>query len=72
MKNRYCHRPVLFGSLSSQAFAQQTQEGSWLVRVRAVTSTRNKSDPIGGVGASDRLTINSKSSGTRHQLLLHA
>lgn len=48
-------------ALSSQAFAQQTQEGSWLVRVRAVNlDTANKSDPIGGTGASDRLTINSK------------
>ncbi len=48
-------------ALSSQAFAQQTQEGSWLVRVRAVNlDPANKSDPIGGTGASDRLTINSK------------
>ncbi|MNR90907.1 Outer membrane protein W precursor [compost metagenome] len=48
-------------ALSSQAFAQQSQEGSWLVRVRAVhLDPANKSDPIGGVGASDRLTINSK------------
>ncbi|MNK12734.1 Outer membrane protein W precursor [compost metagenome] len=48
-------------ALSSQAFAQQTQEGSWLVRVRAVNlDPANKSDPIGGVGAPDRLTINSK------------
>ncbi|MBF8177641.1 MAG: OmpW family protein [Burkholderiaceae bacterium] len=48
-------------ALSSQAFAQQSQEGSWLVRVRAVNlDPANKSDPIGGVGASDRLTINSK------------
>ena len=48
-------------ALSSQAFSQQTQEGSWLVRVRAVNlDPANKSDPIGGTGASDRLTINSK------------
>ncbi|RQO33485.1 hypothetical protein DBR37_14905 [Herminiimonas sp. KBW02] len=48
-------------ALNSQAFAQQSQEGSWLVRVRAVNlDPANKSDPIGGVGASDRLTINSK------------
>jgi outer membrane protein len=47
-------------ALSSQAFAQQTQEGSWLVRVRAVNlDPANKSDPINGAGASDRLTINS-------------
>jgi outer membrane protein len=48
-------------ALSSQVYAQQTQEGSWLVRVRAVNlDPANKSDPIGGVGAPDRLTINSK------------
>lgn len=48
-------------SISSQVFAQQVQEGPWLVRVRAVhLDPANKSDPIGGVGASDRLTINSK------------
>ena len=48
-------------SISSQVYAQQVQEGPWLVRVRAVhLDPANKSDPIGGVGASDRLTINSK------------
>lgn len=48
-------------SISLQVYAQQVQEGPWLVRVRAVhLDPANKSDPIGGVGASDRLTINSK------------
>ncbi len=48
-------------ALSSQVFAQQAQEGSWLVRVRAVhLDPANKSDPVGGVGAANRLTINSK------------
>lgn len=48
-------------SISSQVYAQQVQEGPWLVRVRAVhLDPANKSDPIGGIGASDRLTINSK------------
>lgn len=48
-------------SISSQVYAQQLQEGPWLVRVRAVhLDPANKSDPIGGIGASDRLTINSK------------
>ncbi len=37
------------------------QESPWLVRARAVSlSPDNKSTPIGGVGASDRLSINSK------------
>lgn len=48
-------------SISSQVCAHQIQEGSWLVRVRAVhLDPANKSDPIGGAGAADRLTINSK------------
>lgn len=48
-------------TLSPQVFAQQAQEGSWLVRVRAVNlDPANKSDVISGTGASDRLTINSK------------
>jgi outer membrane protein len=42
------------------AFAQEAQS-PWLVRVRAVNiSPDNKSDPVGGVGASDRLTVSSK------------
>lgn len=37
------------------------QESPWLVRVRAVhISPDNKSDPVGGTGASDRLTVSSK------------
>lgn len=52
---------VSLASISSQVCAQQLQEGPWLVRVRAVhLDPANKSDPIGGAGAADRLTINSK------------
>ncbi|MYM25475.1 outer membrane beta-barrel protein [Duganella sp. FT135W] len=37
------------------------QESPWLVRARAVhLDPANKSDPIGGVGASDRLSVSSK------------
>jgi outer membrane protein len=37
------------------------QESPWLVRVRAVhLNTADKSDPVGGVGASDRLTVSDK------------
>ncbi len=47
--------------ISSQASAQQVQEGPWLVRLRAVhLNPSDHSDLIGGVGASDRLTVNSK------------
>lgn len=48
-------------ALSSQAFAQQVQEGSWLVRMRAVQlDPANKSDPVGGTGAANLITLNSK------------
>ncbi|WP_293775508.1 OmpW family outer membrane protein [uncultured Oxalicibacterium sp.] len=52
---------ILSAAAGSQAFAQQVQEGPWLVRVRAVhLDPANKSDPIGGTGAANRLTIDSK------------
>ncbi|WP_175343619.1 OmpW family protein [Herbaspirillum sp. C9C3] len=45
---------------AAPVFAQEAQ-GPWLVRVRAVNlSPENKSDPVGGTGASDRITINNK------------
>jgi outer membrane protein len=45
-------------SASAAVFAQ---ESPWLVRIRAVQlSPDNKSDQVGGTGASDRLSINSK------------
>jgi len=45
-------------SLSGAAMAQ---ESPWLVRVRAVhIDPADKSDPIGGVGASDRLHVSDK------------
>jgi hypothetical protein len=43
---------------STAAVAQETP---WLVRVRAVhIDPADKSDPVGGAGASDRLTVSSK------------
>lgn len=55
---------VLFLSATAgtQALAQQQmQEGSWLVRVRAAhLNPADKSDPVGGVGAANRLTVDSK------------
>ncbi|MBP1206060.1 outer membrane protein [Duganella sp. 1411] len=48
----------LTGVAMSSAVAQ---ESPWLVRVRAVNlNTADKSDPVGGVGASDRLTVSDK------------
>ena len=47
-------------SFAAPVFAQEAQS-PWLVRVRAVhLSPENKSDPINGQGASDLITINSK------------
>jgi outer membrane protein len=46
------------GVVSSQAMAQ---ESPWLVRGRVVNiSPANGSDPLGGVGASDRITVSKK------------
>lgn len=47
-------------TLTASSFVS-AQESPWLVRVRAVhISPDNKSDAVGGVGASDRLTVSSK------------
>nr|WP_314858231.1 OmpW family outer membrane protein [uncultured Undibacterium sp.] len=46
------------GVVSAQAMAQESQ---WLVRGRVVNiSPANDSDPLGGVGASDRITVSKK------------
>jgi len=48
-------------TLAGTATAQEAQESPWLVRARAVhIDTADKSDPIGGVGASDRLHVSDK------------
>lgn len=47
-------------AFAAPAFAQEAPS-PWLVRVRAVNiSPDNKSDPVGGVGAADRLTVSSR------------
>jgi outer membrane protein len=44
--------------VASQAFAEQSP---WQIRVRAVhIDPADKSDPVGGVGASDQITVSSK------------
>jgi len=51
---------ILFVTLNP-AQAQAQDDGPWLVRARAVhLSPADKSDPIGGVGASDRLSVSDK------------
>ena len=53
---------AVLASLSLAAGSNaMAEESPWLVRVRAVhLDTADKSDPVGGVGASDRLTVSSK------------
>ena len=55
---------VVLATLSLTGVAMSSavaQESPWLVRVRAVhLNTADKSDPVGGVGASDRLTVSNK------------
>lgn len=47
------------GLLANQAIAQQ--ESPWLVRARVIDMrTADKSDPVGGSGASNRLTVSDK------------
>lgn len=58
MKKSLLMATALLCSISGTALAQ---ESPWQVRVRAVhISPENKSDPVGGVGASDQLTVSSK------------
>lgn len=50
-----------FSTIAGNAVAQEAQNSPWLVRVRAVhLNTADKSDPVGGVGARDRLTVSSE------------
>lgn len=50
---------VLMASLATQNVL--ADDSPWLVRFRAVNiSPADKSDPVGGVGASDRITVSSK------------
>ena len=51
----------LTGAAIDTAVAQESPKAPWLVRVRAVNlNTADKSDPVGGVGASDRITVSDK------------
>ncbi|HZX27663.1 MAG TPA: OmpW family outer membrane protein [Telluria sp.] len=55
---------ALFAALAATALVSvnaAAQESPWLVRARAVNiSPANNSDPVGGTGASDRITVSSK------------
>lgn len=49
---------AVMGLVTAEAMAQQSP---WMIRARAVhIDPANKSDPVGGTGASDRITVSSK------------
>jgi len=49
------------GTLSAPAMAADEQQSDWMIRLRGTfLNMANKSDPIGGVGASDRIHVNNK------------
>ncbi|USX29754.1 outer membrane beta-barrel protein [Oxalobacteraceae bacterium OTU3CINTB1] len=51
----------LTGAAIDTAVAQESPKAPWLVRVRAVNlNTADKSAPVAGVGASDRITVSDK------------
>ena len=61
MKNSMLKLMVAALSLVGAAVPGWAQESPWLVRVRAVhIDPADKSDPVGGTGASDRLHVSSK------------
>lgn len=50
---------TMLGLLAHDAMAQE--QSPWMVRARAVNlDPANRADPVGGTGASDRLTVSSK------------
>lgn len=52
---------LLLASSLGAAHAQATDSGTWLVRARAVhIDPADKSDPVGGTGAADRITVSGK------------
>ncbi|MGO4306490.1 OmpW/AlkL family protein [Cupriavidus sp. RAF12] len=49
------------GAFSAPAMAADDTQGDWMIRLRGTfLDMANKSDPIGGVGASDRIHVNNK------------
>ncbi len=49
------------GALATPAAAADEAQGNWMVRLRGTyLDMANSSDPVGGVGASNRITVNNK------------
>ena len=52
---------IAIATLGATAAQAQTQDGPWLVRARAVQlNPADKSAPVGGAGASDRISVSDK------------
>jgi outer membrane protein len=52
---------TLFAAATAASPAALAQDGSWLVRLRAShLAPADKSDPVGGAGASDRISVESR------------
>ncbi|WP_317203415.1 OmpW/AlkL family protein [Janthinobacterium sp.] len=61
MKKSATAAVMVFAALGMFAGQAMAEQSPWLVRARAVhLSPADKSDPVGGVGASDRITVSSK------------
>ena len=61
MKKSATAAAIVLAAIGAFAGNAMAQEGPWLVRARAVhIDPADKSAPVGGVGASDRLTVSSK------------
>ncbi|MBE3025500.1 OmpW family protein [Janthinobacterium sp. BJB1] len=61
MKKSATAAAIVLAAIGALAGNAMAQEGPWLVRARAVhIDPADKSAPVGGVGASDRLTVSSK------------
>jgi len=52
---------LMFTAIAMIAGGASAQDSPWLVRVRAIhLNTADKSDPVGGVGAANRLTVSNE------------
>ncbi|EYS93703.1 membrane protein [Cupriavidus sp. SK-4] len=52
---------AMLGAFTTPAAAADDAQGNWMVRLRGTyLDMANSSDPVGGVGPSDRITVNNK------------
>lgn len=52
---------AMLGAFATPAAAADEAQGNWMVRLRGTyLDMANSSDPVGGIGPSDRITVNNK------------